>query len=62
MFKFLLSFFSLKEMDSIYQKAKPNAIKSVNNVYPVETFAWIAPTMNSCSHHLFFAKRKKRPL
>ena len=57
-FEFLLSFLPAKETNGVLTKPEPNAVESIDDVYPVESLARFAPPLKFRSHRLFMAQSR----
>jgi len=49
-FEFLPSFVPAKETNGVLAKPEPNAVESIDDVYPVESFARVAPPVKFRFH------------
>ena len=56
-FEFLVSFLPAKETNSVLTKPEPNAVESIDDVYPVESLARVAPPVKFRSHRLVMPRR-----
>jgi hypothetical protein len=56
-FEFLRPFLPAKETNSVLTKPEPNAVESIDDVYPVESLARVAPPVTFRSHRLVMPRR-----